>query len=363
MSGRLRIILIGLILFAGIFVLSFVMILTSRKAETTEANKNDHMENETEQVAKKEAKKDHTTHKKPKPLVIDLPEMTDSAQTEGEADQTSQQNNNPGKESLVDDGKDRGKAPAEKEKKESAGPTSDMQHIRELAENLINTEYRAGGTVSICVARMKDEGVAATGGQRMRAASLIKLYVAGCVYENYTHAAQYEGYLGETEELIGRMIMVSDNTSCNTLVSRLGDGSAENGFHLINQYCSSHGFADTHMGRFMLASNENDDNYTSPRDCCSVLKMFYAGQLAGSENILNYMNRQERRGKIPAGIPAGVTVGNKTGELADVENDAAVIYAGDHPYVMCVMTENLADPGAARQFIAGTAGKIYEAMR
>ena len=74
------------------------------------------------------------------------------------------------------------------------------------------------------------------------------------------------------------------------------------------------------------------------------------------------MNQQERRGKIPSGLPAGVSSGNKTGELSDVENDAAIVYADSGTYVLCVMSQNLSDAYTARQFIIRTSSVVYEMM-
>lgn len=235
--------------------------------------------------------------------------------------------------------------------------------IQARLENLVNTEYRAGGRVAICTGQISEGNMAMVGGGSMQAASLIKLYVAGCVYENYGSVSAYETYGGETESLLSVMITVSDNTACNTLVTRLGDGDVQAGMARVNQYCANHGFSDTHMGRLMLQPNDVDDNYTSVRDCCNYLKMANAGQLEGSSNVLGYMNQQQRRSKIPAGLPAGVTVGNKTGELSNVENDAAIIYSGNGTYVLCVMSENLSDTYSAQQFIARTSSVVYEAMQ
>ena len=229
-------------------------------------------------------------------------------------------------------------------------------------ENLVYTEYGAGGKVAVCTGRVNENDMAMVNGGAMQAASLIKLYVAGCVYENYGLVSAYESYSGETESLISIMITVSDNTACNTLVTRLGDGDAQTGMARVNQYCANHGFSDTHMGRLMLQPNDVDDN-TSVRDCCNYLKMASAGQLQGSSSVLGYMNQQQRRSKIPAGLPTGVTVGNKTGELSNVENDAAIVYSAGGTYVLCVMSENLSDTYQAQQFIARTSSVVYEAMQ
>ena len=240
--------------------------------------------------------------------------------------------------------------------------SSKASEIQSRLEQLVNTEYNAGGSVAICTGRVDENDLASVNSSPMPAASLIKLYVAGCVYENYEKVTAYDSYGGETENLIKSMITVSDNTSCNTLVNRLGDGVDQNGMALVNQYCAAHGFSDTHMGRLMLHPNDIDDNYTSVKDCCNFLKMANAGQLEGASTILDYMNQQERRGKIPSGLPAGVSSGNKTGELSDVENDAAIVYADSGTYVLCVMSQNLSDAYTARQFIIRTSSVVYEMM-
>lgn len=256
-------------------------------------------------------------------------------------------------------------SPDQTEDSQSPGSVEEIraQEIQSRLDTLVNTEYQAGGKISICTGRIEENVMAMVNGGPMQAASLIKLYVAGCVYENYSLLSAQEGYGGETEALLSAMITVSDNTACNTLVTRLGNGNVQMGLERVNQYCVNHGFSDTHMGRLMLQPNNVDDNYTSVRDCCNYLKMANAGQLEGSSNVLGYMNQQQRRGKIPAGIPEGVLVGNKTGELSDVENDAAIVYSGNGSYVLCVMSENLSDTYSARQFIARTSGVVYEAMQ
>ena len=92
------------------------------------------------------------------------------------------------------------------------------------------------------------------------------------------------------------------------------------------------------------------------------MRDIYGGRLSGSEQILSYMKNQERRGKIPAGVPEWVATANKTGELTDVENDVAIVYAESGVYSLCVMTNDLSDAGAARQTITELSGNIYQYM-
>lgn len=73
------------------------------------------------------------------------------------------------------------------------------------------------------------------GDGRQEAASLIKLFVAGTVYEQQDNLAGQENYTGETKALVRSMIRVSDNEAANTLVRRLGSGDAAAGMQKVNE--------------------------------------------------------------------------------------------------------------------------------
>ena len=54
--------------------------------------------------------------------------------------------------------------------------------------------------------------------------------------------------------------------------------------------------------------------------------------------MLNLLLAQERRYKIPAGLPSGVKSGNKTGETDSYQHDAAIVYGKKTDYVICVFS-------------------------
>lgn len=200
------------------------------------------------------------------------------------------------------------------------------------------------------------------GDGRQEAASLIKLFVAGTVYEQQDNLAGQENYTGETEALVRSMIRVSDNDAANTLVRRLGSGDAAAGMQKVNDYCAEHGYSDTHMGRLLLDFNASDDNYTSPKDCVKFLESIKNNEIAGASQILAYMKEQERRGKIPAGLPEGTMCANKTGELEDAEHDAAIVSTDKGDYAICVMSSGLNDTAAARGKIVEISGLVYQSV-
>lgn len=203
--------------------------------------------------------------------------------------------------------------------------------------------------------------------QPMQAASLIKLFIMGAVYENYESLA--DAYGADTlNSYLNPMITVSDNDAANKLVNMLGNGDDAAGMSAVNAFCTSHGYSSTSMGRLLLQSNEYGDNYTSVSDCGHFLKEIYQSNagtvestLAHTDAMYSLLKMQERRNKIPANLPEDVKVANKTGELDDVENDAGIIYstAKNIDLVVCFMSQDLTDPGEAQAVIAQDSRLIY----
>lgn len=107
--------------------------------------------------------------------------------------------------------------------------------------------------------------------QQMQAASLIKLYIMGAVYEDYDSLSATYGK-DKLDDNLNSMITVSDNDAANTLVNYLGGGDDAAGMARVNKFCQDHGYTSTSMGRLLLADNSNGDNYTSVKDCGKFLK-------------------------------------------------------------------------------------------
>ena len=59
-----------------------------------------------------------------------------------------------------------------------------------------------------------------------------------------------------------------------------------------------------------------------------------------SERILTDLRDQQKRSKIPAGVPSGIETGNKTGELDNVDNDAAIIWSPNATYILVIMSSD-----------------------
>lgn len=226
----------------------------------------------------------------------------------------------------------------------------------------------ANGSWSVYICDLADGSEATINDSPMQAASLIKLFIMGAVYENYDSLSQQYGS-ATLDSYLTPMITVSDNDAANSLVSCLGSGDSTAGMQKVNSFCQSHGYTNTSMGRLLLASNEFGDNYTSAYDCGKFLKEIYqicsgttqTPSLLHAEEMYSLLKQQQRTNKIPAALPEGVSVANKTGELSDVENDAGILYnaQGGNDLVIVCLSQNLSSPGEAQNTIAQLSRSIY----
>lgn len=211
--------------------------------------------------------------------------------------------------------------------------------------------------------------------QPMKSASVIKAFIMAAVFdklvysnEGSTVSADYDNTL---KSLLNSMITVSDNDAANELVRRLGGGDFQTGAAVLNTFCQERNYTSTHLGREFLATAPTDDNYTSASDCCRLLYEIYTGTLVNADasaDMLALLQAQTRTSKIPAGVPSNVTTANKTGELSDpgnlgvVENDISIIFAKDHPYVLCVLSNNIQNNSSAQETISKISADVYKYM-
>lgn len=194
----------------------------------------------------------------------------------------------------------------------------------------------------------------------LQSASVVKLFIMGAVYRYMCYPSEgeevipfHEDYDGQLRDTIVSMITVSDNDCANLLIDRLGEGDFHLGAQRIADFCKEYGYTGTSVGRHFLESNPSGDNYTTAADTRKFLSDLYHGTLINaeaSEKMLTIVKGQTRKNKIPAGLPAGFTSGNKTGEMPEgyglgcIENDSAIVFPPEgegQGYILTVMSTNL----------------------
>jgi len=135
------------------------------------------------------------------------------------------------------------------------------------------------------------------------------------------------------------MISVSDNSATNIVIDRVG---MEN----VNALLDSLNLSHIRLRRNMMdlkAASEGRENVASPREMMLLLEALYRGKVLNKEMTADFFNLLSihKESYIPRELPEDLRVANKPGELEGVRNDSGIVFTGNRPYVISVMTTYL----------------------
>lgn len=141
---------------------------------------------------------------------------------------------------------------------------------------------------------------------------------------------------GQTvQQALDKMILQSDNDSAEALGFLVG-------WDTINQLAADVGATHTDINNYDSSGNATlGDKHSTAGDLALMLTKLQQGKLLNATHtkmLLNLMENQVWRERVPAGVPSGVTVADKPGWLPDVQNDAAIVYGPKSTYILVVMT-------------------------
>src|SRR5438477_7902885 len=154
------------------------------------------------------------------------------------------------------------------------------------------------------------------------------------------------------DSLLRLMITRSSNFATNTLIALVGADAVTKTMRELGakRIQVLRGVED---GKAFQAGLNNT---TTARDLAIILRAIAEGKaasLAATREMLGILLAQEFNEKIPAGLPPGVRVAHKTGEITAVSHDAAIVYPpGRKPYVLVVLTRGITDGAKASKLIA-----------
>ncbi len=235
--------------------------------------------------------------------------------------------------------------------------------LKELLEKSV-AEY--DGDWSVYAKNLSTGEEAVVNDSPMKSASVMKLFIMGAVYKAFE-----SGELERTDEimaLMGDMISYSDNSDSNRLLYYLGDSDYARGIGKVNEFISEYGFSPMtveYNGFNDPETNTRSDsfNQVTARDCGRLLEEIYHRELVNrrvSNEIEQMMLNQNTRYKIPAGLPEGVSCGNKSGEMDTTENDAAIIYGDKCDYILVVLSSDWGNKDEAISRIRSVSSQVYE---
>lgn len=177
-----------------------------------------------------------------------------------------------------------------------------------------------------------------------------------------------DGQRFTVRQLLTPMIRVSDNTAANLLIGYFGPPK-------INAIGERAGMVRTHLARKFLdygAIVHHHNNVSTPADMGRLLYLIELGAReriktivspAHCRSMIEIMLGQTDRDGIPAALPRGTSVANKTGEVEGTRNDIAIIDPfGDSPFVLAIMTRSAYDYPAAYAAIHAVTKATFAAI-
>ena len=160
-------------------------------------------------------------------------------------------------------------------------------------------------------------------------------------------------------DLAALMIVVSDNTATNLLIDRVGQMQ-------VNTMLQSAGFERTRLMRKMIQPEEEKrgvENVSTAREMAGLLEQLYRGKLldAAHTALAIELLRNEKYEPTPMGrgLPAGVALASKPGDLPGVRCESGIVLLEGRPYVLSVMTTYAADDATAERAITDVSRRVY----
>jgi beta-lactamase class A len=159
--------------------------------------------------------------------------------------------------------------------------------------------------------------------------------------------------------LADAMITVSSNFATNLIIERLGARNVQataiamgaNGMRVLR------GVEDN------KAFERGLNNTTTARALLTLMEAIAKGEAVdklSSDEMAAILRRQTVNDRIPAGLPPGVPVAHKTGEITRIRHDAAIVYA-PRPFVLVVLIRGLDDGKKASALAAAITRVVYDA--
>lgn len=158
-------------------------------------------------------------------------------------------------------------------------------------------------------------------------------------------------------DLLEKMIDISDNTATNMLIRLVGRRD-------INRRMEELGLDRTHLAGDVRtqAWSIRQTLRTSPADLVRLLALMAKGELVdqwSSSEMITILEADQINTLLPEPLPPHVAIAHKTGSLEDTLNDAGIVFAGDAPYVIAVMTTQLRSADLGRAFIHSVSRLAY----
>jgi len=168
------------------------------------------------------------------------------------------------------------------------------------------------------------------------------------------------GQTASVRELLERMITRSSNLATNIMLERVPAADVRATLARID----AQGMNVLRGVEDIPAFESGMNNTTTADAFARVLEAFARCRLlsaAACETGIDILAQQEFDDMIPAGVPAGTRVANKTGWITRIQHDGGIVYPEDRaPYVLVVLTRGFDDTDAGDRLGADLSRIVWQ---
>jgi len=169
-----------------------------------------------------------------------------------------------------------------------------------------------------------------------------------------------EGQKRTLRELCELMITVSSNLATNLLIEKLGVENIRAEVHTLG----ADGMNVKRGVEDNKAFQKGLNNTTTASGLGILLQAIAEGKAvdaASSNEMVAILEWQKFNEGIPAGLPKGVPVAHKTGEITKIHHDAAIVFA-KRPFILVILVRGLAEKMDSAALMADISKSLYEAI-
>ena len=154
------------------------------------------------------------------------------------------------------------------------------------------------------------------------------------------------------------MVVLSDNTATNLLIDLVG-------LDAVNKRLDGLGLNKTRLRRKMMdlkAAAEGRENVSTPLEMMTLLEKTWKGGVLKEPFRKDFFDilAIPKESPLRSGVPEGVDVAEKPGELEAVRCDSGIVMLPGRPYILCVMTTYLKRDADGNPAIAKISRLAYE---
>ncbi|MGC2832169.1 MAG: serine hydrolase [Candidatus Acidiferrum sp.] len=187
------------------------------------------------------------------------------------------------------------------------------------------------------------------------------VYTLDAADDSEAELYQAVGQTRTLRQLSELMITVSSNFATNLLIEKLGVDNIRATVHSLH----ADGMNVMRGVEDIKAYEKGLNNTTTARGLFQLLDAIARGAAVdqdSSRQMIEILERQKFNEGIPAGLPPGIPVAHKTGEITKIHHDAAIVFA-PKPFVLVILVRGIADIKVSAALMADITHLLYQATQ